>query len=201
MARLLRTISLIAFVVSIFPLTAGAIVEPDTEMEYPDQTTIEAGGKTHNLAVTGVGLREKTFMKVDVYTIVSYVAVGTTLPDDQGISLLMADVAKQLRMDLRRGFGREKLINSFKDVIEDNYDDTSAFASDMETFLAYFTDDAQENDILIFTYVPGTGLTTSLNGTEKGVITNKEFSQALWTVWFGEDPASDGLKEDLLGAL
>ena len=201
MARLLRTICLVAFVISIFPLSAGAIVEPDTETEYPDQATIEAGGKTHNLTVTGVGLREKTFLKVDVYTIVSYVAEGTALADDKGIALLEADVAKQLRMDLRRGFSREKLINSFKDVIEDNYDDTTAFAADMETFFGYFADDAQENDILIFTYLPGVGLTTNLNGTEKGVIANKAFSQALWTVWFGEDPASGGLKEDLLGAL
>jgi hypothetical protein len=201
MARFLRTISLIALVVAIFPLTAGAIIEPDTETEYPDQTTIEAGSTTHNLTVTGVGLREKTFLKVDVYTIVSYVAAGTALTDDKGISLLQADVAKQLRMDMRRGFSCEKLTNSFKDVIEDNFDDTSAFAADMETFFGYFTDDAQENDILIFTYLPGVGLTTNLNGTEKGVIANQAFSQALWTVWFGEEPASGGLKEDLLGAL
>lgn len=201
MARLLRTISLIAFVVAIFPLSAGAIVEPDTEKEYPDQVAIEAGDATLNLTVTGVGLREKTFMKIDVYTIVSYVAEGTVLEDDKGLSLLGAEAAKQLRMDLRRGFSREKLINSFKDVIEDNYDDTSAFAADMETFFGYFTVDAEEDDILIFTYLPGVGLSTNLNGVEKGVIANAAFSQALWTVWFGEEPASDGLKESLLAAL
>ena len=34
-------------------------------------------------------------------------------------------------------------------VIEKNYDDTSAFDADMETFQAYFTRDAQEGDIIV----------------------------------------------------
>ncbi len=201
MARLIKMISLLAFLLTLMPLAASAIVESDTETEYPDQISMDVGGQAQNLIVTGVGLREKTFLKVDVYTIVSYVAEGTTLADDKGVSLLQADVAKQLRMDLRRGFSREKLINSFKDVIEDNYDDTSAFDADMETFFGYFGKDAEENDILIFSYVPGIGLKTNLNGEDKGVIANTEFSQALWTVWFGKDPASGNLKKSLLSAL
>jgi len=201
MARSIRTISLIALVLLIIPLTAGAIVESDTKTEYPDQVTLDVGGQTQTLDATGVGLREKTFLKVDVYTIVSYVAEGTVLDGDQGLSLVTADTPKQLRMDLRRGFSREKLVNSFKEVIEKNYEDTTPFEADMETFFGYFTNDAQENDILIFTYLPGVGLTTSLNGEDKGVIANFEFTQALWTVWFGEKPASGGLKKDLLSAL
>jgi hypothetical protein len=201
MSKSLRTISLIAFVLMILPLAASAVVEPKTKTEYPDTATIEVGGAKHELAVTGVGLREKTLLKVDVYTIVSYVAAGTTLADDQGVSLLTVDAPKQLRMDLRRGFSREKLIKSFQEVIEKNYDDTSAFDAEMETFFGYFVNDAQENDVLIFTYAPGQGLTTNLNGEEKGVIANFSFTQALWTVWFGEKPANGGLKKALLSEL
>ncbi len=202
MARSLRTISLIAFVLLVtLPRTAGAIVEKKTKTEYPDQITIQAGGQDLELTVTGVGLREKTFMKVDVYTIVSYVAAGEKLDGDKGLSLVALDAPKQLRMDLRRGFSREKLVNSFKEVIEKNYDDLAPFAADMETFFGYFTKDAEENDILIFTYLPGVGLTTNLNGEDKGVIANFEFTQALWTVWFGEKPANGGLKKALLSAL
>ena len=201
MSKSLRTISLIAFVMMILPLAASAVVEPKTKTEYPDTATIEAGGAKHELIATGVGLREKTLLKVDVYTIVSYVAAGTTLADDKGVSLLTVDAPKQLRMDLRRGFSREKLIKSFQEVIEKNYDDTSAFAAEMETFFGYFVNDAQENDVLIFTYAPGQGLTTNLNGEEKGVIANFSFTQALWTVWFGEKPANGGLKKALLSEL
>ncbi len=198
MNKYVRFASLLALVVLMMPWTAGAIVEPETEMEYDDTVTIETDGASHTLAVTGVGLREKTFMKVNVYVIVSYVAEGTELKGDLGVSLLELDAPKMIRMDLVRGFSREKLVNAFKDVIEENYEDQSAFAADMETFFAYFKKDAEEEDILIFTYIPGTGLNTVLNGEDQGLITNFEFVKALWTVWFGEDPASNGLKEDLL---
>ena len=192
---------LLVFIILLLPLTAGAIVEPGTEMEYDDTVTIEADGASHTLTVTGIGLREKTFMKVNVYVIVSYLIEGTKLEGDQGLALVNLDAPKMIKMDLVRSFSREKLCNAFKDVIEENYEDQSAFASEMEAFLAYYTADAQEGDELIFTYLPGKGLKTVLNGEKKGVITNFEFVKALWTVWFGEDPASDGLKKDLLAQI
>jgi hypothetical protein len=191
-------VSVVVLVFLLLPLAAGAIVEPDTKLEYDDTVTLETAGSSHDLAVTGVGLREKTFMKVNVYCIVSYVGAGVTLKGDQGQALIELDAPKMIKMDLLRGFSREKLVNAFKDVIEKNYEDHSAFAEDMDAFFAYFTDDAQEGDALSFTYLPGEGLRTVLNGEEKGVIENFEFVKALWTVWFGEKPASGGLKKNLL---
>ena len=117
------------------------------------------------------------------------------------MALLNLDAPKMIKMDLVRGFSREKLCNAFKDVIEDNYKDLSAFGTDMDAFLTYFTADAQEGDELIFSYLPGVGLRTVLNGEDKGVIENFEFTKALWTVWFGEKPASGGLKKDLLAKI
>jgi hypothetical protein len=194
-------VSLFVLIVLLMPLAAGAIVEPGTEMEYDDTVTIEAGGANYTLAVTGVGLREKTFMKVNVYVIVSYLFEDAKLEEDQGVALLNLDAPKMIRMDLVRGFSREKLINAFKEVIEKNYDDMSAFQAEMDEFFAYFKNDAQEGDELTFTYVPGLGLRTVLNGEEKGLITNFEFVKALWTVWFGEKPANGGLKKDLLAKI
>jgi hypothetical protein len=200
-ARIASLFALLSLFILMLPLTAGAIVEPGTEKEYEDTVTIEADGASHALTVTGVGLREKTFMKVNVYVIVSYLIEGTKLEGDQGVALLNLDAPKMIKMDLVRGFSREKLVNAFKEVIEKNYPDQSAFAADMETFFAYFKADAQEGDELIFTYLPGVGLKTVLNGEKVGVIENFEFVKALWTVWFGEKPANDGLKKDLLARI
>lgn len=192
-----RVILLTALSLTLLAGAAGAVTEPKTGVEYPDAITVDGA----DLQVTGVGLREKTFMKVDVYTIVSYVADAASLGDDPAMALLTVDAPKRIQMNLRRGFSREKLVNSFSEVIEKNYDDTSAFDADMETFLAYFDRDAQENDTLVFDYAPGTGLRTTLNGEQKGVIANPTFAQALWTVWFGAKPADKGLREALLSAL
>ena len=182
----------------IWPAAAGAIVEPETKVEFPDEITVEVAGQAQTLRATGVGLREKTFLKVDVYVIVSYLLAGAVPGDDPGAAVRNLDVPKRIQMSLLRSFSREKLVNSFTEVIEKNYDDTSAFAADLAVFLAYFQRDAEEKDELIFDYVPGQGLTTRLNGETKGVIDNFAFVQALWTVWFGAKPASDGLKRELL---
>ena len=190
--------SLFVLLILLLPLNAGAIVEPDTKMEYDDTVVVDSEVGGHNLVVTGVGLREKTFMKVNVYVIVSYMLEGTELEGDQGVALLNLDAPKMIQMDLVRGFSREKLVNAFKEVIEKNYDDMSAFQAEMDEFFAYFKKDAEEGDKLIFTYLPSVGLNTVLNGEDQGLITNFEFVKALWTVWFGEKPASDGLKKDLL---
>ena len=184
------------------PVVALGVVEEKTGVEYPNEITISAADQDLVLKVTGVGLREKTFMKIDVYTIVSYVAADAVLEgDDVGLTLCALQQPKRLQMDLRRGFSRDNLINAFVDVIEKNYEDTSAFADDMEGFKGYFTRDAQEGDMILFDYCPQKGLVTTLNGEEKGTIANAAFAEALWSVWFGEKPANDGLKKNMLAAL
>lgn len=183
------------------PALASAVVEPKSGTEYPDEITVGQGEQSVKLVATGVGLREKTFLKVDVYTIVSYVQENADLGKDAGLGIVNLNGPKRLQLDLRRGFSRDKLIGAFVEGIEANYDDLTPIAADMETFSAYFTRDAQENDKIIFHFCPAVGLTTELNGEEIGVIENPEFAKALWTVWFGKKPASGDLKKALLSKI
>lgn len=197
MFDLKRALSLFVLMAILVPALATAVTEPKTETEYPDAITVNG----QDLVATGVALREKTFLKVDVYTIVSYVKKGAVLGDDAAAGIVALEEPKLIQMDLTRGFSNEKLKNSFSEIIEKNFDDLSAFQADMDRFLAYFTEDAQEGDRLIFGYCPAEGLTVTLNGEELGTIENVEFMKALWTVWFGEKPADKGMREKLLSAL
>jgi len=201
MTRPYAAVPVLALILSLAPLVALAVVEPKTKTEYPDRIQVAEGEQEATLVATGVSLREKTLAKVDVYTIVSYVREGEDLGEDPGRTLRTIDAPKRIRMDLRRGFGRDKLLDSFRGTIDRNYDDQSAFAADLATFLAYFDRDAQAGDVIVFDYWPGRGLVTSLNEEIKGTITNTAFVEALWTVWFGERPATDGLKRDLLAGI
>ena len=200
-ARKIRFSTLLVVFLLVLPLVAGAVVEPKTKTEYPDEITIEKPEGSATLKATGVGLREKTFMKVDVYTIVSYIHDTAVLEGDLGDAVRDLREPKRIQMDLRRGFSRDKLVNAFTEIIDKNYENQEAFAADLDTFMAYFDRDAEEGDKLLFEYCPKIGLTTTLNGEEKGVIENFEFVRALWTVWFGEKPANDGLKKNLLAEL
>ncbi len=201
MKTLTRLSVLIILALLALPMAANALVEPKTGTEYPDQVTIETAQGDMVLKATGVGLREKTFLKVDVYTIVSYVDADVSFEGDFGEALCALNAPKRIQLDLRRGFSRDKLINAFIGGIEKNCDDTSGIAADMETFKAYFTRDAEDGDLIIFDYCPVKGLTTTLNGEVSGVIENFDFVQAMWTVWFGGKPANGGLKKALLAEL
>ncbi len=192
-----RMICVVLLFLIALPLSADAVTEPKTETTYDDAITVNGT----ELVATGVALREKTFLKVDVYTIVSYVKKGASLGENKAEGLLNLDEPKLLQMDLTRGFSSDKLKNAFSEVIEDNFEDMSAFQSDMDTFLAYFTKDAEEGDRITFTWWPADGLTTNLNGTDVGKITNVEFMKALWTVWFGEEPANDDMRDALVAAV
>lgn len=201
MLQRMRIVGLALIVMLALPLVAGAVTESKTGREYPDEMKVGEGDAGYTLVATGVALREKTIMKVDVYVIASYVCSKAVLQGDKAAELLALDGNKRLVMDLTRGFSADKLKGAFSEVIEKNYDDMAAFEADLNTFLAYFTKDAQEGDNLVFDYQPQVGLTTILNGETMGVITNFEFVKALWTVWFGEKPANDGMKERLVAAL
>jgi chalcone isomerase-like protein len=185
----------------VVPAIASAVVEPKSGTEYPDEITVGDGAQSVKLVATGVGLREKTFLKVDVYTIVSYIQENAELGDEAAMGIVSLNGPKRLQLDLRRGFSRDKLIAAFIEGIEANYDDLTGIAADMETFQGYFTRDAEENDKIIFHFCPAVGLTTELNGEEVGVIENVEFAQALWTVWFGEKPANKNLKKALMAEI
>jgi len=193
-----RAVSLFVLAMFVLPLAAGAVVEPKTKTEYPDEVTLEGTDQVVTLRATGVALREKTIMKVDVYTIVGYVDASATLTGDKAEAFIDLLAPKRLQMDLTRGFGVDKLKKSFSDVIKKNFDDMTPFAADMEVFLGYFTKEAEEGDKLVFDFCPMKGLSTELNGEHMGTIENVEFMKALWSVWFGKKPANDGMKEKLL---
>ena len=185
----------------LLPAVAGAITEEKSGVTYEDEITVEHAGETTTLVATGVALREKTFLKVDVYTIVSWVDASVGLGPEPARTLRAVAAPKRIQMDLRRSFSRDKLVDSMVESIEKNYEDTSAFAADLEAFTAYFDRDAQEGDRIVFDYAPASGLTTELNGEVRGVIENAAFVEALWSVWFGEKPVSGDMRDELLAAV
>ena len=183
--------------------TAGELLEPRTGTVYPDRVTIEQEDRRAVLRATGAGVRLRTLLKTEVYTMASYVSAGLDRLRLAGAlggaaeAIRTFDVPKRLQMDLRRGVSRQKLVDTFVAVIARNYPDTGLFSADLDVFLSYFDRDAQKGDRLVFDYLPGVGLITTVNGEVKGAIANPAMAEALWTVWFGEKPADGNLKRDL----
>ena len=181
--------------------TAPALTEPKTGVEYPDSVVVVTPAGERTLTATGAGLREKTFLKADVYTIVSYIDAAAPIDTTPALAILELDAPKRLQMDIRRHVPQKKLESALTRAIAANVDDIATLADDLAVFFAYFPGDAREGDRVIFDYLPEIGLTTSLNGEVKGVIANKDFAKALWSVWFGRSPEDDHLVRALVSRL
>jgi hypothetical protein len=69
----------------------------------------------------------------------------------------------------------------------------------MKTFLSWLEQPIKKGDEFAFAFIPYNVIHVSKNGTELGVIENKEFSSALFGILLGDMPAQLDLKDKLLG--
>ena len=153
--------------------------------------SVQAGST--NLILNGMGLRTKIVVKV-------YVA-GLYLPrkssDAEGI--IMADAPKRLVMQFVRSVSKNQITDAFQESFNDNAPKAKKTVGvDIEHFLAAM-ESLKEGDQMIFTYLPDTGTTFAINSKEKLTIPGLDFSQALFAVWLGPKPPTNGLKKGLLG--
>ncbi len=59
--------------------SADALVEPESGVAFPDSIVIGTPAGPTTLVATGAGLRERTILEADVYTVVSYVRASADL--------------------------------------------------------------------------------------------------------------------------
>jgi len=59
--------------------------------------------------------------------------------------------------------------------------------------------DVQQNDVLVFTYVPGVGTSVEVAGAVVDTIPGADFAYALFAIWLGPDPVDGGFRKALLG--
>jgi hypothetical protein len=59
--------------------------------------------------------------------------------------------------------------------------------------------DFEPGERATLTYIPGRGTSLAINGEEQGVIEGEDFARMYFAIWLGKEPASERLKEQLLG--
>ena len=95
---------------------------------------------------------------------------------------------------------KEKITDAFKDDFENNAKDIlPEIETELNLFYSYFDKDIVKNDEIYITYTPEKGTCVKINNNLKGCIKNKKFMTAIFSVWFGEEPPSEGLKDAMLG--
>jgi hypothetical protein len=147
------------------------------------------------LTLNGMGLREATFLKVDVYVAGLYVEHVSSNP----AALVGSDETKRLVLRFVRDVGHDDIVKAWNKGFADN---ATVPVAQLRTFIAQLNawmPSFKDGDTLVFTYVPGRGVTVQVNGAVKGTINNADFARSLFAIWLGNKPPTTSLKKGLLG--
>ncbi|MBI4703386.1 MAG: chalcone isomerase family protein [Deltaproteobacteria bacterium] len=186
--RQLGAIALLAFLL-LAALPAAAAERAG--VSFPD--TEKVGSRV--LVVNGLGVREVTFLGIDVYVAALYLPAKTTEPS----RILDADAEKKIVMHFVRDVPREKIVEAFSQGFANNAGrDLPKLKTRIDKLIGWFTP-ATKSQRAAFSYEPGKGLSVVLAGSQKGVIEGADFARAFFAIWFGPHPPSEALKRGLLG--
>jgi hypothetical protein len=146
------------------------------------------------LILNGLGLREKYW--VDIYV------AGLYLPSkmSDGAAIMKANVDKRIQVEfIYSSVPKSKMIA----VLEENISNNPQFSSDTVAQIRQcgsWMQDFTSGDIVMFDYAPNTQTTTIyINDDVRGTIQSKEFMEAIFAMYVGKYPATEALKQGLLG--
>lgn len=182
----------VASLLALAALPAAARAQDVTRDGVTLPGTVEVGG--HHLVLNGTALRKKVIVKV-------YVA-GLYLPakNQDADAIIAGDTPRQLRMQFVHDVDKGKMCGAWDDALKDNTPNPSEALKQQFVELCGFMEDLKKGDLMVFTYLPGSGTTTEVKGAAKGSIAGKEFADALFKAWLGPKPGpGGGFKKGLLG--
>jgi len=154
--------------------------------------TVSAGQKT--LSLNGAGIR-KAYVFVKVYVGSLYTERKVTTAEQ-----LLADPGdKLIRMSfVMKKVEKEKIVGAFAEGFSKNSPAVVGTA-DAKAFLSWFTSDFMAGDTVDLSVAADGTVSATQNGKALGTIRNPALAQAILLIWFGENPADEGLKKGMLG--
>jgi hypothetical protein len=158
---------------------------------FPEQVQIDGG----TLTLNGLGLRQATILKVNVYVAALYVAKASS--DAQ--ALLASNTPKELILHFVHNVGDNDLKKAWEEGFEHNAKAQLAALHERIEQLKGWMTDMQSGQRLTFIHTPGAGLQVDVHGTVRGTIKGDDFATAFLSIWLGAHPPNPGLKSGLLG--
>ena len=158
---------------------------------FPEQVQVD--GST--LTLNGLGLRQATILKVNVYVAALYVANVSS--DAQ--ALLASNTPKELILHFLHNVSDDELKKAWEEGFEHNAKERLAALHERIAMLQSWMVDIKSGQRLIFIHKPGAGIQVEVSGTVKGTITGDDFATAFLSIWLGPHPPNPNLKSGLLG--
>ena len=146
------------------------------------------------MTLNGLGLRQATAFKINVYVAAFYVAKTSS----DANALLAEDPPKELVLQFVRDVGADDLRKGWNEGFEKNAKATlPTLQGRIGTFNGWMTD-MKTGERVMLVQRPGAGVEVNVNGASKGTIKGDDFAKALFAIWLG-DPPNPEIKAGLLG--
>jgi len=158
---------------------------------FPEQVQVQASP----LMLNGLGLRQATMLKVNVYVAALYVAQRST----DANAILGANTPKKLILHFVRDVDGADLKKAWDEGFEHNaQEQLPALKARIEKLKSWMAD-MKSGQQLAFTHTPGAGIEVDVNGAVQGTVEGDDFARAFLAIWLGAKPPNPGLKAGLLG--
>jgi hypothetical protein len=182
-------VMLVGMLVALGVETAGA--KECHGINVPEQAQVQAS----TLMLNGLGLRQATMFKVNVYVAALYVAQKST----DANAVLAANTPKKLVLHFVRDVDSADLKKAWDEGFEHNAkDQLPALKTRIEQLKGWMAD-MQSGQQLAFTHKPGAGIEVEVNGAVQGTVEGDDFARAFLAIWLGANPPNPDLKAGLLG--
>lgn len=181
----------IIFLTTILALATTVDAREKSGVKMPD--TVVVANK--QLVLNGMGLREATILKVNVYVAGLYVEHPSSNP----AALLTENESKRLVLVFVRDVDRKDITKAWTEGFKNNATVPLAQIKPSTDRLNAWMPEFKKGDTLAFTYVPGRGVAVDINGARKGIIEGEDFAHSLYSIWLGPKPPTGALKRGLLG--
>src|SRR5262245_4444404 len=158
---------------------------------FPEQAQVDGSTRMLN----GLGLRQATFLKVNVYVAALYVAQVSS--DAQ--ALLGSNTPKELILHFLHNVSDDELKKAWEEGFEHNAKEQLTALQERIDMLKSWMVDMKSGQRLTFLHKPGAGIQVEVNGTVKGTIKGDDFATAFLSIWLGPHPPNPNLKSGLLG--
>lgn len=148
-----------------------------------------------DLKLNGAGMREMLW--IELYAGALYLKEKSTDPKE----ILDANETMAIKLNIVSGFvTQKKMIKAVNDGFERaTFGNTKGLDDRINKFINFFSEPIVKNDIFDIVYVKDEGVKAFKNGKELGLIKGRDFKYALFKIWLGEEPASDKIKNGMLG--
>jgi len=181
-----------ALIVAIAALGAGIASGRECKgVTFPDQVQVDGA----SLSLNGVGMRQATFLKVNVYVAALYVARTSS----DAAALLAETTPSELVLQFVRDVGADDVRKGFDEGFAKNSKAQLAALKDRIATVNGWMTDVKSGQRLTFVHKPGAGIQVDVNGAVKGTIPGDDFAKAFLSIWLGADPPNPEIKAGLLG--